>query len=87
MHQPLDNNMQTEQIQQWTLTSFLVGLFNTLSGWGVNEWVAVLGVVGMLFSLLMQRHYNRRRDLRESEQHEWQRRAVAKQSDQQQDTS
>ena len=81
MQPTLDNNMHTEQIQNWTLVSFLTGLFNAafnaFSSWGVNEWVAVIGVAGMVFSLLMQRHYNRRRDQRESEQHEWQRKAFA----------
>lgn len=81
MQTQLDNNMQTEQIQTWTLASFLAGLFNAafnaFSSWGVNEWVAVLGVAGMVASLLMQRHYNRRRDQREAEQHEWQRKAFA----------
>ena len=81
MQTQLDNNMHTEQIQNWTLASMLSGLFtaafNTFSSWGVNEWVAVLGVVGMVASLLMQRHYNRRRDQREAEQHEWQRQAYA----------
>ncbi|MEB4591389.1 hypothetical protein VSS37_10400 [Candidatus Thiothrix sp. Deng01] len=76
--------MQTEQIQAWTLASLLAGLFNALynsvSAWGVNEWVAVLGVIGMAFSLLMQRHYNRRRDRREAEKHEWERQVFAARS-------
>ena len=75
--QQLDHNMQAEQIQNWTLASILTALFNVtynaLNSWGVNEWVAVLGVVGMVASLLMQRHYNRRRDKREAEKHEWER--------------
>ena len=89
MQHQLDNNMQSDQIQNWTLASFLAGLFNaafnTFSTWGVNEWVAVLGVVGMVVSLLMQRHYNRRRDQREAEQHEWQRKAFAAKLLEQQD--
>lgn len=88
MQTQLDNNMNAEQIQNWTLVSFCTALFNAVynvlrsgwqvvEAWGVNEWVAVLGVLGMVFSLLMQRHYNRRRDQREAEQHEWQRKAYA----------
>lgn len=74
--QPLDNKM-SEPIQTWTVASFMSGLFtalyNTVAKWGVNEWVAVLGVVGMLISLLMQFHYNRKRYLQETERHEWER--------------
>lgn len=70
------NNMQTD-IQTWTVVSFLTGLFNLvyngLSDWGVHEWVAAGGFLGMVTSLLMQLYYNTRRDRRESEQHEWQR--------------
>lgn len=83
MHPPPDNNnMQTEQIQHWTTASFLAGLFNAVfngvAAWGVSEWVAVLGVVGMVSSLFMQRHYNLRRDRREAEKHEWERQRYSK---------
>lgn len=81
MHTPVGHNMQTEQIQNWTLVSFLAGLFNAVfngvSAWGVSDWVAVLGVAGMIVSLLMQRFYNLRRDKREAEKHEWERQAFA----------
>lgn len=81
MQTPVEHNMHAEQIQNWTLVSFLAGLFNavfnSVSVWGVSEWVAVLGVVGMMVSLLMQRHYNRRRDHREAEKHEWERQNFA----------
>ena len=81
MQTPVGNNMQTEQIHNWTLVSFLAGLFNAVfngvSAWGVSEWVAILGVAGMVVSLLMQRHYNRRRDQREAEEHEWRRQQFA----------
>lgn len=84
MQHSLDhNNMNAEQIQNWTLASGLFALFNavynSVAGWGVNEWVAVLGVIGMVLSLAMQRHYNVRRDKREAEKHEWERQAFAAQ--------
>ena len=69
--------MPTEQIQNWNIAAVLFGLFNaaynSVVGLTLNDWVALIGVLGMIVSLLMQRHYNRRRDTREQEKHEWER--------------
>lgn len=71
------NNMSADQIQNWNIAAVLFGLFNaaynSIMGLTLNDWVAIIGVVGMVVSLLMQRHYNRRRDAREQEKHEWER--------------
>ena len=71
------NNMQTEQIQSWNIAAVLFGLFNaaynSVMDLTLNDWVAIIGLLGMVVSLLMQRHYNRRRDVREQEKHEWER--------------
>ena len=90
----LDNNNMND-IQNWSVVSFLTGLFNTVynalfgafDGLSLGDWLAVGGFLGMIFSLFMQRHYNRKRDRREEEKaareeenHEWKRQRVERSS-------
>lgn len=78
MQTHLEQNNMHNEIQTWTLASVLMGLFNAIynafTGFSLNDWIAIGGFMGMVFSLLMQRYYARRRDRREAEKHEWERR-------------
>lgn len=80
----MDHKNMDHDHQNWPAISLLTGLFTALynffarsfeglSTLTLNDWLGVLGVAGMLFSLMMQRHYNRKREAREQEKHEWER--------------
>lgn len=49
------------------------GWLRGISVWGVHEWAALAGVLGMIITIVANRHYNRRREYREAEKHEWER--------------
>lgn len=79
-----DHHNMNNDIHNWTFWTMLSGLFSAayngfvafmtgLQTWGVHEWVAVISLLVVILSALVNRHYNRLREKREAEKHEWER--------------
>lgn len=69
MQQQTGHHMNHESTA-WNLVAVITGLFTAVTSWDFQQWVAVLGVVGMFFSIGIQWRYRHKEySLKEREFH------------------
>ena len=70
----------------WTVSTFFTAFLSTIynvamsfvlgvKSLGLHEWLAILGLLVAVATSITNRHYSRKREMREAERHEWERQA------------